>query len=102
MDATLTHIDPASTALPSLPPAAGRSDIRRVAEEFESVFIAQMLQPMFAGVETDPMFGGGPSEDVYRSLMVAEYGKLITSRGGIGIAAQVEAELIRMQEAADA
>jgi hypothetical protein len=52
-------------------------DVRRVAEEFEAVFIAQMMAPMFQGLETDELFGGGPGEDIYRSVLVEEYGKSI-------------------------
>ena len=36
--------------------------IKETAQEFESVFIAEMLRPMFDGIETSEMFGGGNSE----------------------------------------
>lgn len=74
------------------------AQIEKVAKEFESVFIAQMLAPMFDSVEVDETFGGGTGEEMYRSLMVEEYGKLIAKTGGIGIADQVKAELLRLQE----
>jgi Rod binding domain-containing protein len=72
--------------------------IDKVAKDFESVFIAQMLAPMFEGVEVDEMFGGGTGEEMYRSLMIEEYGKIMAKSGGIGIADQVKAELLRLQE----
>lgn len=74
------------------------TQIDKVAKDFESVFISQMLTPMFESVEVDETFGGGTGEEMYRSLMVEEYGKLIAKTGGIGIAEQVKAELIRLQE----
>jgi peptidoglycan hydrolase FlgJ len=74
--------------------------IRKAAEEFEAVFVSQMLAPMFETLESDTMFGGGPGEDIYRSMMVEEYGKVIARSGGIGIADSVTREMLRIQEAA--
>ena len=36
------------------------------AQDFEAVFISQMLEHMFDGVETDPLTGGGEAEDEQR------------------------------------
>ena len=57
-----------------------------------------MFAPMFETVETDPLFGGGPGERVYRSLLVEEYGKAIARAGGVGIADHVEREILKSQE----
>ncbi len=46
--------------------------VRRAAEDFESVFLSQMLAPIFATIKTDALFGGGPSEDIYRSLLAID------------------------------
>ena len=72
---------------------------RKVAEEFEAFVLGQMLQPMFEGIDVEEPFGGGSSEKVWQSLQVEEYGKAIARNGGIGIAAQVMSEILRMQEA---
>lgn len=77
-----------------------RNSIRQAAEDFEAVFVSQMLAPMFETLESDTMFGGGPGEDIYRSMMVEEYGRAIARTGGVGIAEHVERELLRIQEAA--
>lgn len=74
--------------------------VRRAAEDFEAVFLSTMLAPMFEGLGEDDLFGGGPGEDMYRSLMVEEYGKSIARAGGLGIADAVERELLRLQEIA--
>lgn len=70
---------------------------RAAAEEFEAVFLSQMLGHMFSGIEVDPMFGGGNGEEMFKGMMVEEYGKQLASTGGIGIADQVQAKLIEMQ-----
>ncbi len=71
---------------------------RSAAEEFEAVFVSQMLEHMFSGISTDGPFGGGESERIYRSLMINEYGRSIARAGGIGIAQQVMTEILRLQE----
>ncbi|MCW9001884.1 MAG: hypothetical protein OQJ87_04120, partial [Rhodospirillales bacterium] len=45
---------------------------RQVASEFESVFLSQMLKPMFAPLDTAPPFGGGQAEEMWRGLMIDE------------------------------
>lgn len=79
---------------------ATKQKLRKAAGEFESVFISQMLGHMFDGVETDETFGGGEGETMFRSLLVNEYGKQVTARGGLGLADAVYRELLRAQEAA--
>lgn len=79
-------------------PKATEAQIAAKAEEFEAMFLSQMLNHMFAGIETNEMFGGGHGEDVYKSMMVDEYAKVIARTGGIGVADHVKAEMIRLQE----
>ena len=71
---------------------------RQAAEDFEAVFLSQMLQPMFEGLEADGLFGGGSAEQMYRGLLLQEYGKALAQRGGVGIANAVEQELLKLQE----
>jgi Rod binding domain-containing protein len=71
---------------------------RKSAVEFEGFFIAMALESMFSGIETDGMFGGGHGEQVFRSMMLQEYGKSIAERSGIGIADAVQREIISLQE----
>lgn len=73
--------------------------LKKVGQDFEAQFLSQMLGHMFDGIKTDKMFGGGQAEDVYKSLMVDEYGKSIAKAGGIGIASQVvRSVLLQFQE----
>ena len=72
--------------------------VRALAEEFEAMFLSQMLAPMFENLQSDGPFGGGSSEVVYRSLMVQEYGNAIAEAGGIGIAEAVQREILKIQE----
>jgi len=77
---------------------AAIKDPSKVAEDFEAMFVSQMLTPMFAGLDAEGEFDGGSAELSYRGMLVNEYGKSIAKAGGIGLAGPVKAELIRMQE----
>jgi flagellar protein FlgJ len=70
---------------------------KAAAQDFEAVFISQMLTHMFEGIKTDGMFGGGNAEDIFRSMMVDEYGKMMSKNGGIGLSDSVMSEMIEMQ-----
>lgn len=71
---------------------------REAAEQFEAVFLAQMLAPMFETIPTDSFMGGGHAEKVYRGMMVEEMGKSIAKQGGVGIADSVYREMLKLQE----
>src|SRR5690606_32911661 len=62
--------------------AAKTDQIKQTADDFESMFVAEMLGSMFDSLDADPMFGGGQAEDTWRGLMVQEYGKEIVKAGG--------------------
>lgn len=68
------------------------------ARDFESQFISSMFQSMFKGLKTDETFGGGQGEEMFRSLLVDQYGKEMTKSGGIGLADTVYSEIIKLQE----
>jgi Rod binding domain-containing protein len=88
----------AAQTLRGIGAAADPRGAGQAAQDFEAMFLAQMLKPMFAGIGTDGMFGGGPGEEVFREMMVDEYGKAIARAGGVGIADQVKAEMLKLQE----
>lgn len=84
---------------PRMPKSGTPDQIRESAKEFEAVFAAQMLEPIFEQLSTDGYFGGGQGENIFRSLMVQEFGKQIAERGGFGIGDAVAAEMLKIQEA---
>lgn len=93
-----------SIALPGAPlpmtqQQAEQDEVRRVAEEFEAVFLAQMLAPMFEGLQTDGLGGGGMGEEIFRPMLIERYAEALSRAGGVGIADSVVRELIRLQQA---
>ncbi|SDM71390.1 rod-binding protein [Maricaulis salignorans] len=74
---------------------------RAAAEDFESVFLAQMMEAMFAQVGEDNPFGGGPGENAFRGMLNEEYAKVMSQAGGLGLSDRLTSEILRYQEAAD-
>ena len=74
-----------------------REQARHVAQQFERMFISEMLGPMFQGIETDGPFGGGNAEATFRPMLIDQYADSIAKQGGIGIADKVMAEILKMQ-----
>lgn len=72
---------------------------RKTAQDFEAMFLSQMMQPMFEPLSTAAPFGGGHGEKMWRSFMVDEYGKAMAKAGGVGIAATVQRQILQAQEA---
>jgi Rod binding domain-containing protein len=72
--------------------------IDKKSKEFEGVFMSQMLQPMFAGIKVNELFGGGHGEEVMRSFLIQEYGKSMAAGGHLGIASAVKDAMIKSQE----
>ena len=79
--------------------AAPTARMRETAEAFEASFLAQMLKPMFEGLSTEAPFGGGEAESTWRSFMIEAMAKQTVKAGGIGLADQVVAQMLKMQEA---
>lgn len=82
-------------------PGGGQTSMARAAQDFEAMFLSQLLQPMFENVDMSPMGGDSPGSGVYKDMLVKEYGKAIADAGGIGIADEVRQEMLRMQEQAN-
>jgi flagellar protein FlgJ len=75
--------------------------VEHAAKEFEAVFVAEMMKPLFEGLSTEAPFGGGKGEEVFRGILIQEYGKMIAEGGGIGLTSQIKEQMIKMQEQAD-
>lgn len=73
---------------------------RAIGKKFEAMFVTQMLNHMFTGIDAEKSyFGGGQAESMFRPMLMDEYGKMIANRGnGIGLADQVSKVLLSHQE----
>lgn len=76
-----------------------RKAMHRKAVEFEAIYLAEMLKPMFEDLQAAAPFDGGFGEDVWRSMQLQEFGQAIAKSGGVGLADAVYADLLAAQEA---
>ncbi|MDB5450795.1 MAG: chemotaxis protein chel, partial [Phenylobacterium sp.] len=65
--------------------------------KFEASFLSTMMQQMYQGVDTSAPFGGGPGEEMFRSLMTDAMANQMAKAGGIGIAGAVQQEMLKLQ-----
>ena len=105
MNASPLPIGDATTTMNAMPSLSAKvnasANIDKTAQSFEEMFATQLLQPMFESVGVNPTFGGGHGEEVMRSFLTQEYGKLVAKTGKLGIAAQVKTQMLRAQESAN-
>jgi peptidoglycan hydrolase FlgJ len=76
--------------------AEKRKQLKKISQDFESMFTGMMLKSMRATVPEDKLTGNGKAEETYRSLLDQEYATVAAKKGGTGsIASMVEKELLR-------
>jgi Rod binding domain-containing protein len=80
----------------SVPQGGDKARAQEVANDFEALFLQQMLSAMRQGLAEDGPLGG--PDGAFGSLLVAEQAKLISRAGGIGVADQILGELLKLQE----
>lgn len=91
------QINPALLSQGKAMPDINLQRIEETAQEFEAMFMSEMMKPMFESIKSDGPFGGGKGEEIFRSFLRDEYGKKVAHTGGLGIADLVKAQLIEMQ-----
>jgi Rod binding domain-containing protein len=86
-------IDTSLAASPAVP-----ASIKKAATDFEAVFATQMLTHMYEGMPVDPNFGGGKGEEMFRTVLLDQYGKQMAKNDSLGIVKQVSAQMLKIQE----
>jgi Rod binding domain-containing protein len=76
---------------------AKRAAIQKTARDFEASFLSTALGSMFEGVTVSAPFGGGQAEQTFKSFLNDAFAKQIVKTGGIGVAASVQREMLKMQ-----
>ena len=103
--ASLNHID-IGASLSSLGDATNaqtqaalkiKGKAKTASENFESMFLGNMFQQMFTGVNGEGPFGGSGAEKIWRSFAIDQYAKNFAKAGGIGLAPKVYQQLLKLQ-----
>lgn len=84
------------TGGPAVADSPTTAKAREAAEDFEAVFLSQMLATMTQELGgAGGVAGGG---EVYRDMFAKEVAKMISRSGGIGVADVVLQEMLKAQE----
>jgi Rod binding domain-containing protein len=87
----------ATDAAPGTAAASAPPELRRAAQEFEGVFLSQVLGDLNVSFTT-PGLGGSQGESPFASMLRDEYARIMGRSGGIGGADAVMRELLHAQE----
>lgn len=63
------------------------------ARDLESVMISVMIEPMFPDGKDSDLFGGGHGSSVFRTMIIQEYGKVLSKSNGLGVAENIAKKL---------
>lgn len=74
--------------------ASELAKVKKVAEDFESVFLEQMLKSMRSSVQKSGLIDGGNAEQIYVGMLDSEYAKSMAHQRTSGIADMIERQLL--------
>ena len=70
-----------------LPQGTGEDRLRSVAEEFEAIFVKQMLESMRSTLNPDNrLVDTGMAGEIYEDMLYDEYAQTMAKSGGFGLA----------------
>lgn len=67
-----------------------KAEMKKVADEFESMFLTLVMKSMRNTVQKSGLMDGGNAEDIYKSMLDDEYSKIMAAQRHTGIADQIE------------
>ena len=78
-----------------------KAKAKKQADEFETMFLEQMTEKLFAGETGEgPLGENGTGGGIWRSQLTQQYAQQIQKAGGIGLSSQIMRDLINLQEQA--
>lgn len=90
---TLTAAQAQAAAMTPAQREAAKTKIHATAKDFEAQFIASMMSQTYEHVD----LGGGQGAEQFKTVMMQAIGKKIAAGKGIGLAHQVETEMLKLQ-----
>ncbi len=64
-------------------------------KDLEAVLVSVMIEPMFPRGKESGLYGGGNSSDIYRSMMIQQYGKILSKGNSMGLAENIAKNLTK-------
>lgn len=81
--------------------AASPTKTQEVSESFSSLFLETMLQAMRKTVPKSGFMDGGNSEEIYRSMLDAEYAKIMSQTSGKSLSTMISTQISGLQKDID-
>jgi Rod binding domain-containing protein len=78
----------------SIEGASQEEQVKKVAQDFESVFLELFLKSMRQTVTKSGFMDGGNAEDIYKSMLDSEYSKTMAKQNMTGLADAITRELM--------
>lgn len=60
--------------------------LKEASEEFEAIFVQQMLSSMRKNVQKSGLLDGGMAENIFEDMLYQEHAKIMAKTGSFGIA----------------
>jgi flagellar protein FlgJ len=71
------------------------AQVKKLAQDFESIFLEQMFKSMRSSVQKSGLVDGGNAEEIYTSMLDSEYAKQMSSQGNAGLSQMIERQLLQ-------
>ncbi len=75
-----------------------KNELQKVCQDFESIFIHQMIKAMRKTVPKTGFFGKASGEELFESFFDTELSKVISKKGGFGIGRMLYESFIKRIE----
>ena len=69
------------------------AQIKKVSQEFESIFIGYMMKEMRKTVPDDPLMGNSTAKDIFYGMQDDAVSKELSKAGGIGLSTMIYKQL---------
>lgn len=73
-------------------------EIKKLSKEFESIFMEIVLKSMRETVDKSKFIDGGNGEQIFQSMLDAEYAKNLANQNMTGLSSSIEGHLTRLME----
>lgn len=88
------HDYPVASSKATRPPIDRNSELYRASQDFEALFIKQMLDVMRKTIhKEDDLLNGGLGQDVYEDMLYDQYAKKMASTAQFGLADMIYRQL---------
>ncbi len=85
-EAALQHVDKLKASAPE--------ELKKVARDFESLFMDIVLKAMRQSVVKSGLIDGGNAEEIYQGMLDSEYSKIMAEQGTTGLAQMIEKQVL--------